>query len=514
MRLLLIEDSEEDGLLLIRELRLQGFKPFWQRVITAQELRTSLVSNEWDVVLSDYHMPGMDALDALRVVQQTGLDIPFLIVAEKISEAEVVQALRAGACDVISRVSLNRLAPAILREMREAVTRHERRMADARLVRSERYFRALMERAADLIAVINASGLVYDVSPAITSMLGYYREELVGQTIGWLIYPDDREAAGTMLRQFVDGAQESYTLTLRAFHKSGDLRTLELIATNLLSDSAVSGVVINARDITRQAEAEAQIRRQAARAEALVRVAARLNAHLDRSTVIAAICEETARALGADIACVILPTLDGATEIVGAAGPGVSNLDYLSLTMPQAISRLFAGEAAVTIVSLGSTSREMEWSVLGAQMVRDGQPIGSLAALFGHGSRSISADDRALLCGLADQAGLALDNADLLSALKNSNDALADAYDATLEGWVHALDLRDKETEGHTRRVTAMTLHIARSMGFDEEALIQIYRGALLHDIGKLGIPDRILHKNGPLDEDEWALMRMHPVYA
>jgi PAS domain S-box-containing protein len=91
---------------------------------------------------------------------------------------------------------------------------------------------------------------------------------------------------------------------------------------------------------------------------------------------------------------------------------------------------------------------------------------------------------------------------------------LAAAYDATLEGWVRALDLRDKETEGHTRRVTTLAVRLARFMGIEGEELVHIRRGALLHDIGKLGIPDRILHKPGPLTNEEWLLMKRHPVYA
>jgi putative nucleotidyltransferase with HDIG domain len=88
------------------------------------------------------------------------------------------------------------------------------------------------------------------------------------------------------------------------------------------------------------------------------------------------------------------------------------------------------------------------------------------------------------------------------------------AYDTTLEGWSAALDLRDKETEGHTQRVTKITVKLAESMGFNQEELVQVRRGALLHDIGKMGVPDRILHKPGKLDEEEWKIMRMHPVHA
>ncbi|MBC8505109.1 MAG: HD domain-containing protein [Chloroflexi bacterium] len=115
---------------------------------------------------------------------------------------------------------------------------------------------------------------------------------------------------------------------------------------------------------------------------------------------------------------------------------------------------------------------------------------------------------------LAGQAAIAIDNANLFSNLQRSNLDLALAYDTTLEGWSSALDLRDKETEGHTQRVTEMTVQLAQAMGVPENELVQIKRGALLHDIGKMGIPDAILHKPGPLDDDEWGIMRQHPAYA
>jgi putative nucleotidyltransferase with HDIG domain len=88
------------------------------------------------------------------------------------------------------------------------------------------------------------------------------------------------------------------------------------------------------------------------------------------------------------------------------------------------------------------------------------------------------------------------------------------AYDTTLEGWAKALELRDKETEGHSRRVTETTLIVARAMGFDEEALVHIRRGSILHDIGKMGIPDDILRKNGPLTEAEREIVVNHPQTA
>ncbi len=99
-------------------------------------------------------------------------------------------------------------------------------------------------------------------------------------------------------------------------------------------------------------------------------------------------------------------------------------------------------------------------------------------------------------------------------ALQRAHEDLREAYDKTIEGWVVALDLRDRETEGHTQRVTEMTVRLARELGHTEEEIVHIRRGALLHDMGKMGIPDEILQKPGPLTDEEWVVMRKHPQYA
>jgi PAS domain S-box-containing protein/putative nucleotidyltransferase with HDIG domain len=115
---------------------------------------------------------------------------------------------------------------------------------------------------------------------------------------------------------------------------------------------------------------------------------------------------------------------------------------------------------------------------------------------------------------LAGQAALAIENATLFESLQRSNLELTLAYDATIEGWSRALDLRDKETEGHTQRVTAMTVKLARAFGLSDMELVQVRWGALLHDIGKMGVPDGILLKPGPLTEEEWVAMKKHPAFA
>ena len=129
--------------------------------------------------------------------------------------------------------------------------------------------------------------------------------------------------------------------------------------------------------------------------------------------------------------------------------------------------------------------------------------------------------DLGLMTAFADQAAVAINNANLFESLQSTNlqleaanIELGIAYEATLRGWVRALDVRDKETEGHTQRVTVLTQRLAQQLGVDRQRLEHYTRGALLHDIGKMAISDEILRKKGPLTSEERAVMEKHPVYA
>lgn len=152
-------------------------------------------------------------------------------------------------------------------------------------------------------------------------------------------------------------------------------------------------------------------------------------------------------------------------------------------------------------------------SYYGVPLIAKGQVMGVLEIFH---RNQLEPDEEWLnfLNILAGQAAIAIDSATLFNSLQSSNTELALAYDATIEGWSRALDLRDKETEGHSRRVTQLTVQLAKAMGIEDPELVQIRRGALLHDIGKMGIPDSILLKPDELTEKEWEIMKQHPVHA
>lgn len=152
-------------------------------------------------------------------------------------------------------------------------------------------------------------------------------------------------------------------------------------------------------------------------------------------------------------------------------------------------------------------------SYAAAPIVSKGRVRGVLE-LFTRRERERDSEWLDFLATLAGQAAIALENFELFEGLQRSNAELTQAYDATIEGWSRALDLRDRETEGHTLRVTEATERLARAMGLGESELVHIHRGALLHDIGKMGIPDSILLKSGPLTDEERRTMQKHPVFA
>ena len=173
--------------------------------------------------------------------------------------------------------------------------------------------------------------------------------------------------------------------------------------------------------------------------------------------------------------------------------------DLRSVGSEHARKRLLTGEEFV--------------AYFGVPLITKGKVIGVLD-IFNRSPLTPDSEWLNFMESLASQAAIAIDNATLFNDLQRSNIELASAYDTTIEGWSHALDLRDRETEGHTQRVTDMTVQLARTFGVGEAELVQVRWGALLHDIGKMGVPDGILFKPGPLTETEWVIMKKHPVFA
>jgi PAS domain S-box-containing protein len=174
---LIVEDVEDDALLLVRELERAGYQLSYERVDTQEAMRAALARQKWDVVFSDYKMPGFSVEGALGLLGESGLDLPFIIVSGTIGEETAITALKAGAHDFLLKGNYARLIPALERELSVAEVRRERRQAEALL----RLQGAVLNAAANAIVITDRDGVITWVNPACTRLTGYTAEEVVGQ---------------------------------------------------------------------------------------------------------------------------------------------------------------------------------------------------------------------------------------------------------------------------------------------------------------------------------------------
>src|SRR3954470_13858295 len=182
LRVLLIEDSDFDATLLLRVLAKGGYQLEHERVETQEQLRTAL-TRPWDLVIADYNLPQFNAPAALEMVQETGRDVPFIIVSGAIGETTAVAAMKAGAHDYLMKGNLNRLLPVIERELREAHNRAGRRETAEALRESELRYRLLWETATDAVLLFDRHGIIHFANPAVEEVFGYKPSELSGQEV-------------------------------------------------------------------------------------------------------------------------------------------------------------------------------------------------------------------------------------------------------------------------------------------------------------------------------------------
>lgn len=270
----------------------------------------------------------------------------------------------------------------------------------------------------------------------------------------------------------------------------------------------------------RTQQVQYQLRRQAA----LRMIDATITTSLDLRVTLHVLLDQVIDQLEVDAADVLLLNPNSQT-LDYAAGRGFRTT---ALQHTLRLGEGIAGRAALTrrlvgIANLTTEPRDLARATLLAEeacvayyampLMAKGK-VGGVLEIFHRSPLTPDQEWLDFLETLAGQAAIAIDNATLFADLQRSNVDLALAYDTTIEGWSRALDLRDQETEGHSQRVTEMTLRLAREIGVPEADLVHIRRGALLHDIGKMGIPDRVLFKAGRLTAEEREVMRRHPVYA
>lgn len=370
----------------------------------------------------------------------------------------------------------------------------------------------------DLIMVLDYGGIILDNKQG--ALFPHILPDQISQRELKDVFPaavvDKLERALDAARQTGTAATLEFALAAQNQEYWFDVRVVPLSQTRAL---------LTARDVTKCHETESRLRRQMQQLSALRSIDLAIASGLDLNLLLSMLLEQVAGLLGIDAASILLfNPKTNMLEFVSGRGFRSSSLRHTRLKLGEGCAGKVALERRLIHVPDLETNRmDFERSPLfagenfiayyGVPLMAKGRVLGVLE-IFQRSPLDPDADWLNFLKTIAGQAAIAIDNAMMFKELQISNIELNLAYDATIEGLSRALDLRDKETEEHTRRVTDITLKLAAALGVPETDMIHIRRGAILHDIGKVAIPDQILFKRGPLADEEWEIMRQHPDIA
>ena len=361
-----------------------------------------------------------------------------------------------------------------------------------------------------------------DANDAFQILTGYKPSEIIGHTpseINLWLNPERRELLLRDLR--AKGSVRDFEFQIR--HKSGRVFDMQMSA-DFIELAGELCVLTIAQDITARKQAEEKTQTHLKRISALRDIDRAITSSLDLNLTMNRLLAQVNEQLGLDAAAILLFNSHTYT-LEYFTGRGFFGKEFRNIRVQ--LGEEYAGQVAlerrVMHVNLNTSSgfsrsnnpllKQDFTEYYGLPLIAKGQMRGVLEVFH---RTQLNPDNEWLdyLETLAGQAAIAIDNVQLFDGLQQTNLELSLAYDATIEGWSHALDLRDKETEGHTQRVTELTLELARAFGLTQKELTNIRWGALLHDIGKMGVPDAILLKPDKLTDQEWVIMRKHPSLA
>ena len=374
------------------------------------------------------------------------------------------------------------------------------------------------------------------VNDTYATMLGFDPATFKETRENWLerTHPDDREPLAEFDRDLAEGKLRSHRMEFRFKTTSGDWKWI--LSTGKIVEWDEQGRPLRMlgthTDITEMKKASLEIsrllvesQRRLERIETLRAIDVAISSNYDLKQTLDVILKETITHLQVDAAAVLLHQEEG--HIFKHADSLGFQTDYIQKTREnqdgvvaaqhdkwgEVVDLALVEPTGFDPLFVRMMQEENFQQYYAISLTSKGKLIGALE-LFIRQPFEVDDEWRNFFKTLAGQAGVAIENAQLVNGLQIANLELLQAYDATIAGWSMAMDFRDKETEGHTQRVTEMTLALARLLGMPEDQMEHIRRGALLHDIGKMGIPDAILLKPGLLTDEERAIMQTHPKMA
>jgi len=495
---------------------------------TAEELlkkiSASEETNEFDVFLIDYHLPGLGIINLIKKIREKNSKTPIIVITGLGSEEAAVEILKMGNTDYVVKTSgyLMRL-PVIFENAHNLLMLQKEKEA---LHISEKRFRLLADNAIDVIFRIKIStpNEIEYISPAVEGVTGYSLEELYSDPL-LLIQHSSFNTHLDDLKQLIDKVNDPM-FNLPFERKDGKKIWIELRC-NVLRDGQGNPEYIEGigRDITQRIAADQQLHEQMERINALHQIDKAITSSFDLRVTYQVLLDQLRQVLHVDAAAIIQFESD-LIQYQFLTGLGFKTLEpslRTALRHSPLPSEAIASKKTTQInLEGGQVFSPALTEILGSEkfvkyiatpMVIKGQIKGVLE-VYNKSRFEPTREWISFLEALAQQAAIALDNSQNFLELQKSQSVLLQAYDDTLMGWANFLDLRDKETEGHTVRVLERTMKAAQRLGVREEDMEHLRRGVLLHDIGKVGVPDYILNKPGPLTDEEWVIMKKHPDYA
>jgi PAS domain S-box-containing protein len=259
LRVLIVEDSENDALLVIRELKRGGYDVTFKRVETAEAMTAALDKQAWDVIISDYHLPHFSAPEALELLHQSSLDLPFIVVSGTIGEETAAQTMKAGAHDYVMKDNLKRLTPAIERELYEAKIRKEHKQAEEALRESEEKLRTILDNTYDVIFQLSPLGTIQYVSPKVEEIYGYKPEDLLGKHLKKTTPVSELPTALKALKSILLG-EIINNLEINQMDANGNIISMEISGAPVRKGGKIVAMQGIMRDITERKRVEKELR--------------------------------------------------------------------------------------------------------------------------------------------------------------------------------------------------------------------------------------------------------------
>lgn len=398
----------------------------------------------------------------------------------------------------------------------------ERRRTRELLRDSEQIAQALLDAQDNLAALFDDQGAILSVNELFARSLGRRKDELIGRRLDQMV--------GVFPLQVVEDLYHRLSNTCRPAHTQMEEhgRFFEGSGFPILNETGqLSRVAVSIRDITRFKREERKEREQRQLAEALRANSEALIGSINLEGTLDIILQNLEKVFVHAFSTILLmdsthqvarvAQVRGRTNSVGEAwtpGKEIFLRDSLLLQMVTASGKcLNIPDLSRLPVSVVAVNGSLARACLIAPVTLGPEVLGYLQVISDE-SGGFTPEEGEKLEQFAQQAAIAIQKARMIQDLESLVGALEEAYDVTIAGWAKALELRDHETEGHSQRVVEMACRLAQAIGYPEEKMTALRWGALLHDIGKLGVPDRILRKPAPLDPDEWIIMRQHPDLA